>query len=186
MKKIIVSLMLAAAVFSMSDANAARNSEWGAFGFASDVELADTGIGGGVFGRLEYVDNIFFTGRALVATYDDFERGQILLGGEWVDRNRQLLGYVGLQAGADILSGSGTDTTDAFARIYYDLGWRYTSNSEMRIGIAMDALNDALDRQWGVRAGWYTNVNDDSEGMSFFVSGEAYDNETNVFVGVTF
>ncbi|MBW3567388.1 MAG: hypothetical protein KY410_05425, partial [Proteobacteria bacterium] len=147
MKKNLVSLVLAAAMLSFSDANAASDGQWGVFGFASDIDGADTGMGGGIFGRTNYVGDVYFTGHVLVATYDDVDRGQLLLGGEWVDRQKKLLGYVGMQAGVESVSGP-TDETDGFARVYYDIGLRYSKGFELRIGVAVDTMLDSFERQW--------------------------------------
>lgn len=176
--------MLALLSNSASAADERRFSDnyWGAFGFGSDADRADTGLGAGVLGRIGYVENIFFTGRFLAATYDNVDRGQLLLGGEWVDRNGNFYGYVGLQVGAEYLRNDNSNTTDGFARAYYDLGWRYAKGSEMRFGIARDVKNESFQRQWGLRAGWYVAGDDD---LGYFINAEAYEKETNVMGGVT-
>lgn len=182
MKKLFLGFMCLAALANFGDAAAAEQARWGLFGLASDVDGADTGVGGGAFGELEVAENVYMTGDAFLATYDDSDRAQVLVGGEWRDRGPRAIGYIGLQVGADLFDTDTGSEEDAFARLYYDIGWRLSKRSELRFGVAYDGATDLIEREVGVRLGWTTAEDD---GFGFFVRGEAYSDETNVFAGVS-
>ena len=183
MKKVFLGILFLAGVFSTVPGFAAEEGRWGAFGAVSDVDPDETGIGGGAFFEKEMVDNIYIVGQGFVATYDNFDRGQVLLGGEWRDDSqRNLNGYIGLLVGADLVDTDAGSEEDAFARAYYDIGWQYAQRAEFRFGIAIDAKNDYLDRDQGARLGWFYEREDS---FGFFVRGEFYGDENNVFAGAS-
>lgn len=164
-----------------SIAHAADDSRWAAFGTASDVDPEQSGVGGGASARWEWQDDVYFTGNVFGATYEDFDRVQLLFGGEWVDRIGSAAGYVGAEVGAEVVRADNYDNEDLFGRIHYDIGWRVGKTSELRIGVAYDVKVDN-DRKGGVRVGWYANRDN---GTGFFVKAEAYKNEANVFAGLS-
>lgn len=181
MKKSLLGLMFLAGLFASLPADA-DDDRWGAFAVGSDV-AEETGFGGGAFFDKVMDDSIYITGQAFIATYDEADRGQILLGGEWRDDGpNNLVGYIGVQAGGDFIDTDAGSTEDMFARAYYDIGWQYSAGSELRIGFAIDAKSEFFDRDNGVRVGWFYAP---EESFGFFVRGEVYDDETNVFAGGT-
>ena len=182
-KLFIMHVLLSGTVLFMTPVQANEdNSRWSAFGTASDIEPGQTGLGGGAAINWEWQEDVFLTGRATAATYDDADRVQLLAGGEWVDRGPRFNGYIGAHVGADVFRSDLSDSEDLFARFHYDVGWKATPGSELRIGISYDVLTDHIERKGGLRAGWYTQSED---GVGFFVSGEVYENESNVFAGLS-
>lgn len=178
--RVMIALLLGTAL--VASANAADKNHWTAFGMASDADPEQTGVGGGISAQWEWQDDVYFKGQVLAGTYDDFERAQVLFGGEWVDRVGKVNGYVGASVGVDAISADAYDSEDVFGRIHYELGWKVSRSSELRLGIAYDVKSEAFDRQGGARIAWYSGNGDE---FNFFIRGELYQNEKNVFAGLS-
>lgn len=177
----ITSAFMLAAALAFVPVHAADDNTFAVFGAVSDFDPEQTGAGGGVAASWEWTDTVFFTAETFIVTADDVDRGRVLFGGEWQDRIGRVTGYMGLQAGADVYDSDAGSNEDAFARAYYDLGWQVFGSSELRLGIGYDTKSDVIERDTAVRAAWITSLRDD---MAFFIRGELYDNEKNVFAGV--
>lgn len=179
MKKTFLGLMFLAGLAASLPADA-DDDRWGAFVLGSEV-VDESGFGAGVFMDKLFDESIYLTTQAFIATYDEADRGQVLIGGEWRDEGKNnLIGYIGLQAGADLVDTDLGSDEDMFARAYYDIGWEYSRGSQIRFGFAIDAKSEYFNRETGARFGWYHAPD---EGFGFFVRGEVYEDETNVFAG---
>ncbi len=151
------------------------------YGLASDMTPGQAGIGGGIAADWEWTETVYIVGHAFAGMYDDVDRAQVMLGSEWRDTIGHSTGYVGVQGGVDAFRANAS-TEDAFARAYYDIGWEMSDTSELRFGIGYDMKANTTDRTTGVRAMWNTALENE---MALFIRAELYENEKNVFAGVT-
>jgi len=177
MMKKIFPCLLALALLPTGVAAGVNENAITAFGVISDMEPEQNGAGAGMSAQFEWQENVFLDGRFLLGTYDDFDRAQLLLGGEWVDQVGKVAGYLGAHVGADIFDDEDV-TVDAFARLHYDVGFAATRGSWMRVGVAYDIKSSK--RQGGLRLSWESRDVD----FGYFLSGEFYEDEKNLFAGV--